>query len=40
MVKHKERRVALYLRVSTSEQTTSNQRASWRPSQSATDGSW
>src|ERR1700738_5693933 len=25
MVKHKERRVALYLRVSTSEQTTSNQ---------------
>jgi len=26
MVKHKDRRVALYLRVSTSEQTTSNQR--------------
>src|ERR1700738_677134 len=26
MVKHKERRVALYLRVSTSEQTTKNQR--------------
>jgi len=38
MVKHKDRRVALYLRVSTSEQTTSNQRRD--PSPNATGGRW
>jgi hypothetical protein len=42
LTKQEERRVALalYLRVSTSEQTTRNQHRDWKPSQNATDGSW